>query len=42
MNFIITQSTKFWGSETEYTGIYKNRYNAFQNVSLEQLAEKFT
>ncbi len=35
MNFIITHSQKFWGNETDYANIYKNRYDSFLQVSLE-------
>jgi len=41
MNFIITQSQKYWGSENDYTLIYKNRYSSFLTFSLQDLANKF-
>lgn len=38
MNFIITHSNQYWGAEEAY----KDRYQSFMNVELEQLANKFT
>jgi hypothetical protein len=41
MSFVITQSQKFWGAESDYTPIYKNRYNWLLTGSLEELANNF-
>lgn len=41
-NFIITRSDKYWGAETDYSDIYKDRYSSFVNAGLQQLADKFT
>lgn len=42
MNFIITQSDRYWGSESNYSDIYRQRYGCFDNISLEELANNFT
>lgn len=42
MNFIITHSERYWGAESDYANIYKDRYKNFVSVSLEELASKFT